>query len=139
MEFLSNGAVVGTDVSSPYSFSWTSVASGTYSLTARAVYGASSVASAPVSVTVNAVPSAPINLTATAASTSQINLAWSAGSANHAGLKIERSLNGSTFTQIATVGASEISYSNTGLNAGTSYSYRLVATNAIVVALATAE
>jgi len=131
VEFLSNGAVVGTDASSPYSFSWTSVASGTYSLTARAVYSASSVASTPVSVTVNSAPSTPINLTATAASSSQINLSWTAGSANQTGFKIERSPNGTAFTQIATVGASANTYANTGLNAGTAYYYRIAATNAV--------
>ncbi|MBM3768785.1 MAG: hypothetical protein FJW32_25675 [Acidobacteria bacterium] len=53
-----NGAtLIGTDTSSPYSFSWTSVAAGTYSLTARAFdnLGAST-NSAAISITVNQGP-----------------------------------------------------------------------------------
>jgi titin len=72
-------------------------------------------------------PSAPNNLTATATSTSQINLAWTENAANETGFKIERctGVDCSSFSQIATVGANVTSYSNTGLNASTSYSYRV--------------
>ena len=131
VEFLRNGTVIGSDSSAPYAFSWPGVAAGSYTLSARAVYGTNSVTSAAVSVKVNAAPSAPINLTAAAASTNQINLAWRAGSTNQTGYKIERSTNGTAFTQIATVGATVTNYPSTGLNAGTAYYYRLVATNAV--------
>ena len=131
VEFLRNGTVIGSDSSAPYAFSWPGVAAGSYTLSARAVYGTNSVTSAAVSVKVNAAPSAPINLTAAAASTNRINLAWRAGSTNQTGYKIERSINGTAFTQIATVGATVTNYPSTGLNAGTAYYYRLVATNAV--------
>jgi hypothetical protein len=53
VDFLAGTAVVGSDTTSPYSFSWTNVPAGNFSLTARAVddLGASTV-SAPVGITV---------------------------------------------------------------------------------------
>jgi carboxypeptidase T len=77
-------------------------------------------------------PAAPTNLSATAASSSQINLAWTDNADNETGFRIERCTGAgcSDFTQIATVGANVTSYSNTGLTASTSYSYRVRAYNA---------
>ncbi len=77
-------------------------------------------------------PAAPANLTAEAASSSQINLTWIDGDASEQGFKIERCTNVgcSDFSQIATVGANVTSYSNTGLTASTSYSFRVRAYNA---------
>ncbi|MBC7908881.1 MAG: fibronectin type III domain-containing protein, partial [Pyrinomonadaceae bacterium] len=75
------------------------------------------------------VPGAPTNLTANAASSSQINLAWTDNANNETSFRIERSTNGSTFTEIATVGANVTSYSNTGLAASTLYYYRVRASN----------
>src|SRR5207302_7016475 len=76
-----------------------------------------------------ALPAAPSNLTASAMSTSQINLAWSDNSNNETAFVIERSSNGTTFTQIATVVADITSYSDTGLTIGSPYSYRVKASN----------
>jgi subtilisin len=75
-------------------------------------------------------PAVPANLTATAVSSSQINLAWT-DSDTETGYKIDRctGVDCSNFAQIATVGANVTSYSNTGLAASTSYSYRVRATN----------
>jgi uncharacterized membrane protein len=52
--FLANGTSLGTDTSSPYSFDWTNVAAGSYSLTAVATdnLGATTT-SAPIAVVVN--------------------------------------------------------------------------------------
>ena len=77
-------------------------------------------------------PTAPSGLAATAMSSSQINLTWAEISSNEDGFKIERCQGAgcSSFSQIATVGANLTSYSNTGLAAGTSYSYRVRAYNA---------
>jgi hypothetical protein len=75
-------------------------------------------------------PAAPSGLTATAASTTQINLTWTDNSSNETGFKIERKTGaGGTYAQIATVGASVTTYSNTGLAIGTNYFYRVRATN----------
>jgi predicted phage tail protein len=73
----------------------------------------------------------PSALTAQAISSSQIGLAWTDASNNETGFKISRSLNGTTFAQIATTGANITSYNDTGLAAGTTYYYRVRATNSI--------
>ena len=76
-------------------------------------------------------PAAPANLAATAVSSSQINLTWVDSDNTEQGFKIERCTGAgcSNFAQIATVGANVTSYSNTGLTASTSYSYRVRAYN----------
>ena len=74
-------------------------------------------------------PAAPSGLTATAVSSSQINLAWTDTSANEDGFKIERSNNGSSWSQIATVGPNTTTYSSTGLSANKTYYYRVRAYN----------
>jgi carboxypeptidase T len=77
-------------------------------------------------------PAAPTSLTASAVSSSQINLTWTDGASAEQGFKIERCTGAgcSDFAQIATVGANATNYSNTGLTASTSYSYRVRAYNA---------
>jgi hypothetical protein len=70
-------------------------------------------------------PAAPSNLSAVAVSSSQINLSWVDNSGNESGFKIERSSDGSSFSQIAVVGKDVVSYSDTGLNAITQYYYRV--------------
>lgn len=75
------------------------------------------------------VPGQVTGLTATAASASQINLSWTAPS-GAISYKVERSPNGSSsWTQI-TSAITATSYSNTGLSTGTTYYYRVRATNA---------
>jgi hypothetical protein len=74
---------------------------------------------------------APSGLTSTALSSSQINLSWVDNASNETGFKIERSLNGSTWTQIATVTADVTTYSDYGLTAATLYYYRVRAFNVI--------
>ena len=70
-------------------------------------------------------------MTVSTPSTTQINLLWTDNSSDETGFKIERKTGaGGTYAQIATVGASVTSYSNTGLTPGTTYFYRVRATNA---------
>ena len=78
-------------------------------------------------------PTAPSGLGATATSTSQINLSWTA-STDNVGVTaylIERCQGAacSSFAQIASI-APGTTYSDTGLTASTSYSYRVRATDA---------
>ena len=54
MEFYQGSTKLGEDATAPYSFSWTGVAAGTYSLTAKAHANGQTTTSAAVSVTVNA-------------------------------------------------------------------------------------
>jgi chitodextrinase len=76
-------------------------------------------------------PTAPSNLTATTAGYTQINLSWTA-SIDNVGVTnylVERCVTTScTFAQIAT--SASTTFNNTGLTAGTGYSYRVRATDA---------
>jgi chitodextrinase len=72
-------------------------------------------------------PTTPAGLTATAVSASQISLSWTASTDNVAvsGYRVERCQGAgcSNFVQVATSAA--VAYNDTGLAAGTSYSYRV--------------
>ena len=74
-------------------------------------------------------PAAPTNLTAVVASNTQINLTWVDNSANEDGFEIERSPDGSTWTQINTTAADVTTYNDTGLSTNTTYYYRVRAFN----------
>src|SRR4029453_17989293 len=54
VEFLNGSTVLGSDTTSPYTFSWTNVAAGTYPVSARAVdnLGATTTTT-PISIRVN--------------------------------------------------------------------------------------
>ena len=71
-------------------------------------------------------PAAPTNLTASASSTSRIDLAWTAASGASSYL-IQRSLDGATWTQIASVAGTSTTYQDSGLSAGVTYYYRIQA------------
>jgi len=71
----------------------------------------------------------PSNLTATATSSSQINLSWLDNSNNEDGFRIEKQNADNSWSEISHVPANITSYSNTGLTANTSYSYRVRAYN----------
>ncbi len=77
-----------------------------------------------------AVPSAPTGLSGIVVSRRQINLSWVDTSANETGFRVERSTNGSTWTQVGTVGANVSGYASTGLTANTTYYFRVRAYNA---------
>lgn len=77
-----------------------------------------------------AAPAAPINLIATVVSKTRIDLKWTDAANNEDGFKIERSPNGTSFTEIATVGANVTAYSNTSLTCNTFYHYRVRSYNA---------
>jgi fibronectin type 3 domain-containing protein len=81
--------------------------------------------------TTPAPPAAPTSLAAGVASASQINLSWTDNSSNEEEFQIERSLDGISFGLIATVGANQTSYADSGLTTGTTYSYRIRASNSV--------
>jgi subtilisin family serine protease len=80
-------------------------------------------------------PTAPSNLTSSVISTSQINLSWSDNSSNEDGFRLERctaavaNCPDANFVQITQVGASVTSFNNVGLQAQTTYTYRVRAFN----------
>jgi chitodextrinase len=86
----------------------------------------------PVTGTDTSAPTAPTNLSATAMSAAQINLSWSASTDNVGvtGYRVERCQGAGcgNFAQIAT--PTLTSFGDTGLSAGTSYSYRVRANDA---------
>lgn len=77
-------------------------------------------------------PSAPSALTANANSPVSMQLAWTHASANDTAIKIERSLSpGSGFVEIASLAGTARTYEDTGLQANTTYHYRVRAVNAV--------
>ena len=88
-------------------------------------------ASATTSVTTPAYPTQPTLNSATAQSDTSVALAWT-DVAGETGYRIDRSTNnGSTWTTAGTVGAGFTTFTDTGLTEATSYTYRILATNAI--------
>ena len=134
VDVYAGNTFIGSDNAAPFEVTWNNVAAGNYSLNAHATdnLGATST-SAPVNVTVTvpSPPAAPSNLTATAVSRQRINLSWTDHATDELGFKVERSTNGKPFKPIATVGANVTTYSNTGLDPGKKYSYRVRAYNAV--------
>jgi M6 family metalloprotease-like protein len=72
---------------------------------------------------------APSGLNATANGSAQIDLAWTDNSPDEDGFNIERSGDGVNWAALADVGADVSAYSDTGLNDGTTYYYRVRAFN----------
>lgn len=75
-------------------------------------------------------PTAPSALTITGSSVSAVSLGWTDNSSNEAGFKIERNTGGGAFSEIATVQAGEVAYTDSTVSASTTYSYRVRAFNA---------
>jgi hypothetical protein len=71
-------------------------------------------------------PSAPFNVTVTSWTTSALILNWRDVSGD-SGYRVERSSDGVNFTPVGTVGTNVISFTNSGLSAGTTYCYRIIA------------
>lgn len=125
----------GSPLATQPAFTWT--VSGGQSIGTNGWFTAGSSAGGPYTVTaasgsvsgtatLTVTPPGPAGLTAAGASTSQINLAWGAVT-GATGYKVERSPDGvNGWTQIAAPTAA--AYSDTGLTAGTLYSYRVRAT-----------
>lgn len=88
-------------------------------------------------------PTAPAGLTAHAYNSSRVDLAWSSTSPVGASYDVERAPDAGgvagTYALVASVTSPATSYSNTGLNASTTYWYRVRARNSAGVSDYTAE
>jgi hypothetical protein len=67
------------------------------------------------------------NLTATALSQTSVQLNWADNSSSEYGFIIVREINGQGFATVDTVNANTTSFINTGLNANTTYNFKVVA------------
>jgi len=90
----------------------------------------SAVASATTPAPPPPAPAAPSGLNATSVAKTAVTLAWVDNAGNEDGFRLEVSVNGRAFSQIATLPANTTGYSHTGLKSRTTYSYRVRAYNA---------
>ncbi|MGG3466974.1 fibronectin type III domain-containing protein [Neobacillus pocheonensis] len=124
------------------SYTDTNVVPGTYTYRVNAVNGTlNSIYSNVSSITiVNAqpapTPAAPNNLNATLQAGPKVNLTWRDNASNETGFVVERSTNGGGYSVIAQPGArtstGNVSYTDTTVLPGNSYSYRVKAMNGTV-------
>ncbi len=134
VEFYVDSQLKGTDTTSPYSFSWdsTTATNATHTLSVIAYDSASpanTTTSSNVSVTVdNSAPTVPQNLQMTANTFTSVTLGWGASTDNIGVTGYRVSRNG---TVLATTSGSTFSYIDNGLTASTTYSYSVVALDAV--------
>jgi len=126
VDFYQGTTLLGTSTTSPYSFTWTNVPAGSYSLTAKATDNLNATTtSAAINITVSTpVCNAPTGLTTTSITATSATANWTAvsGAANY---DADYQVNGaSTWTNAAT-GTTATSVNLTGLTAGTSYNWRV--------------
>ncbi|PLX33075.1 MAG: hypothetical protein C0600_01095 [Ignavibacteria bacterium] len=74
-------------------------------------------------------PAAPANLAAASTTPGQVDLSWTDNATNEVGYIVNRRRNNQPWRYIETLGANATSYSNTGLDGGTFYYYRVHAYN----------
>lgn len=138
--------IVSNTGSTSTTYSDTGLSSGTtytYRVSAINSVGTSSPSNtASATISSNAtVPQPPTGLTASSTSSSQINLGWTAPSNNGgsaiSGYEVDSSTNnGSTWsTLVANTGSTSTTYSNTGLTANATYTYRVSAINSVGTSL----
>ncbi len=105
----------------------------TYTYRVRAFNGggnSSYSAAASAATPAPTVPSPPTNLTASSPTHRRVDLEWVDNSGDETGFRLERSTDGTTFVEIATVTAGVTIYKDNGLTPNTLYYYRVRAYNA---------
>jgi GH18 family chitinase len=132
VDFYNGSTLLGTDTSSPYTFSWTNVSAGTYTLTTKATDNQGAVGtSAAISITVNgstnAAPTTSITSPANGATfTAPASITISANASDDVSVSKVEFYNGSTL--LGTDTSSPYSFSWTNVAAGT-YSLTTKATD----------
>src|SRR5207237_3724387 len=129
------GAVTETATKGTYTTAFTGTTIGTVSTLTITVSGVALTSKPTVTVTLGTgAPAAPSNLSinpnASLASSTHLSLQWSDNSNNETSFLIERSTDGTHFSQVGSVGANITTYQDVGLAAGTKYYYRVRAQNA---------
>ncbi len=126
VQFFNGSTLLGTDNTAPYSFSWTNVNAGTYSITARATDNQGAVTTSSVVTIQVTTPTVtcpvPTNLNATAITTNSALLTWSASANATAYVVWYRVLGTSTWTNPTVTGTS---LALTGLIANTTYQWTI--------------
>ncbi|WP_090790377.1 multicopper oxidase domain-containing protein [Paenibacillus sp. GP183] len=125
---------IGTALANATGYTDTTVDPATsYSYKVVAYNAAGNTESNVVTAAASNIPSAPTNLTA-AVYGAQVNLTWTDNAINETGFTVERAVYGTTnFTSIANPGPHNgvgiVTFSDTSVAAGSSYSYRVNAVN----------
>jgi hypothetical protein len=131
---VSVGALDNAGAATPVTFTPRSITSVTFTVTAVSAT-TENIGLAEIEVYVSqgtsSAPAAPSGLAATGLSASQITLSWVDNADNETGYQVERASDSINFTPIATLGANVTAYSDTGLAAATTYSYRVRAFNSV--------
>ncbi len=99
----------------------------TYRVAAYNGYGSSGYSNEAGATTLPPVLASPTDLSASAVGNHQIDLSWTDNTDNEEGFRIERRLEGGVFEPVAMTAANTVSYSDTELNHGTLYCYRVLA------------
>jgi FtsP/CotA-like multicopper oxidase with cupredoxin domain/fibronectin type 3 domain-containing protein len=107
----------------------TAVLGTSYSYRVVAFNAAGSSASAPVGGPPDAIPSAPSGAAASLQSGLTIAVTWRDNSRNESFFRVERSVDAGTFAVVATPPAGTTSFTDTAVQAGRTYRYRVAAVN----------
>ncbi len=141
VEFFDGATKIGEDTTAPFQWTLFNAASGMHEYTARVTDNLGAQATSPeryTQVIVDGIaappavnpPAAPTGLVATVISGSRINLSWTDASINENGFELERRLMpAGAFAFVAFLPPGSTAYSDTGLPAGTAYTYRVRAVN----------
>jgi fibronectin type 3 domain-containing protein len=115
------------------SYSDTSVSAGTtyyYYVYANNSAGSSAGSNTASATTPLAIPAAPSNVKAGATGRGQIALSWSETSSGVTSFVVQRSTSGNgTYSTIATLSGSQLSYTDRSVSSRSTYYYRIQATN----------
>lgn len=132
VEFYINGSLLGTDTTAPYSMSWdtTKAQNSAQLVSVRAYDAANKVGTDDITVTPSngdiVAPSVPTGLAAQATSFNTVTVTWKASTDNSLVTGYTISRDGVPLANLGNV----TTYSDTGLNAGTTYSYKVLAFDA---------